>query len=242
FFKIFHYVLDTSFQEGEALTPWPDVYATINKLAKTEETRLLPPGFSPSDRRDTMTPILLWVDEALLNCKRPDAAKWYDYSLQREFYGTNQGGELFFNKLEDLLRRRIENFEAPTFPDQAINNPSGPVGRMAKLWVNPGQGPDPLESQLDAYSLCLVLGYKGMLVNDSPDALNPIKDLARQQLASWGPQGEQERPKKDHQSFLSILAKYWRHYGWIAVYLAIPATLTFLLWRYYKVVVNSLPF
>jgi hypothetical protein len=246
YFNLFHYVLEISVQEGKDLTPWQEVYDKINELVKQEEERPLPPGFTDRDFAETLIPILLWIDETFLNSKRPDAAQWYDHHLQRKFFDTNQGGEMFFQHLEELLLQRRELFEVPTLEGSSFSGPPAPVSadsldRMSALWIKPGEGPDPLESRLDSYSLCLVLGYRGRMINEDPEKVEPLKELARQQLESWAISTAPKAQEKPRRRFPN-LGYLWRCYGWIVVHLLLPSTIIFLLWLYYENVINSLPY
>lgn len=239
FFKLMHFVLVASAQTGEDAGPWSQVYGDLDALVKAEEARPLPPGFTDEDRSATLAPVLLWIDEAFLNSARPDAQEWYDHSLQRRFFDTNQGGELFFRRLEGLLARRRELFEVP---DIQLEPRPDPLARMIDLWIRPGQGPDPLESQLDAYALCLVLGYRGRMWSEAPEKTEALMDLARGQLESWTV-SETPKPKaRKRRSCLAVLAGLWRDHGWMVVHLALPAMVTFFLWLRFREIVGSLPF
>jgi hypothetical protein len=242
FFNLMHYALDSSARNSAE--SWDNIARTITSLIGQAENKSLPPGFSEPDQDNCLTPILLWIDETFLNSKRPDALKWYNYSLQHQYFHTNQGGELFYQHLKELLVSRSELIDTPTVPESSdISEITDPLGYLLSLWIDPGQGPDPLESQLDSFALCLVLGYKGRLINDAPEKAAELRELARKQLSYWSvtdQTGPVRRAKKFH--FWRFISEMWRNNGWILVHLLTPAAITLFLWIHFMIITNSIPF
>ncbi|MDR2349959.1 MAG: DotU family type IV/VI secretion system protein, partial [Deltaproteobacteria bacterium] len=187
FFNVFDRVLKET--TGE-LPPsdFETLSQEMNALFKKERAVPLPPGFGAADREEALKPVILWVDEMLMNLERPDAGLWYDRSLQRTLLGTNRGGALFLENLLNLLEARKRHFYGPVFepgspdepgfpfpepsPPEEDDFPSSPEGdpleRIGAFWVRPGEGPEPGESVIDAYAMCLVLGFAGSFVFARP--------------------------------------------------------------------------
>jgi type VI protein secretion system component VasF len=242
FFKLVHHVLEIS--AGNDRRSWASVSLDLSELIAKEESRALPPGFSEQDREDCLAPVLLWIDETLLNSRREDAADWYDHSLQRRLFDTNQGGDVFFRRLEALLSERRRLFDAPMAPEPEDRpEPRTPMERLVRLWVEPGQGPDPLESRLDAFALCLVLGYRGRLIDAPGDEPSRLLALSKAQLKSWADK-EPEVPAVRGGRFRlrPLLADEWRNHGWILIHVLVPAAIVFVLWLKFSRIVANLPF
>jgi type VI protein secretion system component VasF len=184
---------------------------------------------------------MLWIDERFLTSKRPDAEKWYDHCLQIKYFDTNQGGELFFRRLEDLLIRRRLLFDADL--DLEPDKSHYLTYRLINLWHKPGEGPDPTEGLLDTFSLCLVLGYQGRYSNYDPSELATIKEPAIEQLQSWRTRtAAVSQPRVRRQSFFQWAAVTWRNHGWILLHLVLPAALLGWLFVKSREIIANLPF
>ncbi|MDR1084138.1 MAG: DotU family type IV/VI secretion system protein [Deltaproteobacteria bacterium] len=231
FFDIFHNGLVLSAKDGSGSLSWDKVARTVESLIAVEENLSLPPGFSPADREEAKVPVLLWLDERFQNSARPDAEKWYDYSFQRKYLGTNRGGELFFESLREILTDRLRQTESPADDGS---------GTLASLWVRPGTGPDPTESVLDAYALSLMLGYQGRFYQGDEE-LETLRALAREQLAAWSVRAPSESRKADPR-FRAVLKRLWRDYGWAVTHVLLPAAVVLLLWLRRGSIIDSLPF
>ncbi|MDR2200143.1 MAG: DotU family type IV/VI secretion system protein [Deltaproteobacteria bacterium] len=112
YFEFFHYALQASPEGGSAggEGDLKTVREGLEKLLKEEEKAPLPPGYGDKERREALLAVMVWVDERLLTYSAY-GQDWYPYSLQRAYLDTNQGGSLFFRRLEDLLKRRRELME-----------------------------------------------------------------------------------------------------------------------------------
>jgi hypothetical protein len=242
FFNLMHYILETSASTGQSCPQWSEVSQTVETLLKNEANIALPPGFTAQDHSEALCPIMLWIDECFLTSKRPDADKWYDYCLQIKYFDTNQGGELFFQRLEDLLIRRRLLFEQSPDLEQTDNNQLL-VNRLSNLWIKPGQGPDPTEGLLDTFSICLVLGYQGRFFNSDPSELAALKYLAIRQLQSWRdkiPSLLQHKIRR--QSLIQWAEKQWRHHGWIVLHVLAPTAIIIWIWIRSRAIIANLPF
>ncbi|MDR1080994.1 MAG: DotU family type IV/VI secretion system protein [Deltaproteobacteria bacterium] len=60
------------------------------------------------------------------------------------------------------------NFRADEVPD-AVND-EVTAAELVGLWVSPGDGPEPLESVLDTYAMCIILGFRGQFSPGAPAA------------------------------------------------------------------------
>ncbi|MDR2339357.1 MAG: DotU family type IV/VI secretion system protein [Deltaproteobacteria bacterium] len=172
YFGIFHAVLEATKKGGKAQSPGK-LRELITRLMQEEENQPLPQGYSQADRREALWPVLVWADERLMTYPKDNPA-WHAHSLQREFLDTNQGGSLFFLRLEDLLARREGGLPTrrtddplPIGPELNAESFDGEgtleaaADEAVEKWRDPGQGPEPLEGILDVFALCLLMGFQG---------------------------------------------------------------------------------
>ncbi len=71
--------------------------------AADQEARNL--GYTGDDVRLAVYAVIVFVDESVLNSRQPMFAEWPAKTLQEEVFREHMGGEVFFNNLQDLLRR-----------------------------------------------------------------------------------------------------------------------------------------
>jgi hypothetical protein len=187
YLEIFHYVLDVTGRcSGPGAEP-PDfvkIREGIDRLMEEERQFPLPPGYSQDDRKEALFPVIAWIDERLMTFSK-DHRDWQEHSLQRAILNTNQGGTLFFDRLGELLDKRLEKMGAtgrpmdmpptpsavtlpplPPYLDPSLGQPMpgpgpDPAADAILSWASPGKGPEPLEGILDVFALCLLLGFKG---------------------------------------------------------------------------------
>jgi type VI secretion system protein ImpK len=69
-------------------------------LVKTQEEHAKNLGISTEIFREARFPVLSWVDEMILNSAWPHRAQWHHLMLT--YYNTNNAGEEFFRRLENL--------------------------------------------------------------------------------------------------------------------------------------------
>jgi type VI secretion system protein ImpK len=72
------------------------------KLAQ-EQSRVR--GYTDEETRDGRFAVVAFLDETVLNLRTPVFADWVRKPLQEELFGTHTGGELFFQKIDSLMRQ-----------------------------------------------------------------------------------------------------------------------------------------
>jgi len=72
---------------------------------KAATDKALAAGYSSSDARDATFAVVAFLDESVLNSQNPIFADWLRKPLQEELFGTHIAGEVFFQRLNDLLGR-----------------------------------------------------------------------------------------------------------------------------------------
>ncbi|MDR1870667.1 MAG: DotU family type IV/VI secretion system protein [Deltaproteobacteria bacterium] len=229
FFRICHQgLLESTATEGAV--DWDETRRRFDSLFSREERLALPPGYTEEDRNAALTPIYLWLDERILNSNHPEAEDWTTRSFQLRYLYTNQGGELFFESLHDLLERRARSLATPILG-----------ATIDSLWVNPGSGPDPLEGILDCYALALALGYAGRYYAGDPELL-ALRDLAMEQLSTWGQTETLRRVAATKVSWLTRLGRVWQSASWVVLHVALPLAVLLIIWLRRSYIINSLPF
>ncbi|MDR1578410.1 MAG: DotU family type IV/VI secretion system protein [Deltaproteobacteria bacterium] len=231
FFQVYYYGLMV---ETTPEADWERVASQAEELLEREAKLSLPPGFSSSDREEALKPVLLWLDERFQTWSRDDARvevdQWPARSFQRRYYGSNLGGELFFEGLRDLLERRASSMPIPV-----------PGPGLADLWTLPGTGRDPLEGLLDCYALSLVLGYQGRYYQGDVELL-ALRELAKTQLAAWRENVEPSRAPTRLARLKRSIQRGWRDYGWVLGRVLWPLGLLTWLWVRRGAIIDSLPF
>jgi type VI secretion system protein ImpK len=59
-------------------------------------------GFPQNQWRESFFPVCAWVDEMIFCSDWPDREKWQDWQLQHHFFDTTNGGQEFFDHLDQL--------------------------------------------------------------------------------------------------------------------------------------------
>ncbi|MDR1165180.1 MAG: DotU family type IV/VI secretion system protein [Deltaproteobacteria bacterium] len=307
FFKILHFALQVS--GGEKAPDWEKVRADLSQVLAEEKRAPFPPGFGEAEAIEARVPVWLFVDERFLSSSFPNARLWYDLSLQRQFLATNQGGELFFQKLLALLSRRalalgpsagegaaagageappssplpplgaleplgsLEPLKAPEAEEEGPGDPWEREGtslldeamaapdrdrsleRIVSLWREPGAGPEPLESLLDSFAVCLCLGFRGMLPPEEarpagesetvalPARAEEIIAKARAQISRWrnpreGWLGRWRVRRGPWRRFKD----FWRDYDWVFYHVLIPLAVLGIFYLKGAQIIESLPF
>jgi type VI secretion system protein ImpK len=62
-------------------------------------------GYNANDARDATLAAVAFLDESVLNSQNPIFADWLRKPLQEELFGTHIAGEVFFQRLNELLGR-----------------------------------------------------------------------------------------------------------------------------------------
>jgi type VI secretion system protein ImpK len=69
-------------------------------------------GFSAADIEAAVYALVVFLDETVLSASGPGRDAWIRRPLQLELFGSNVGGEEFFNRLDRLRRERDTHIEA----------------------------------------------------------------------------------------------------------------------------------
>jgi type VI secretion system protein ImpK len=62
-------------------------------------------GYNSDDVKSAAFAVVAFLDESILNSNNPVFADWSRKTLQEELFGTHLAGEIFFDKVEQLLSR-----------------------------------------------------------------------------------------------------------------------------------------
>jgi type VI secretion system protein ImpK len=62
-------------------------------------------GYTDEETREGRFAVVAFLDETVLNLRTPVFADWVRKPLQEELFGTHTGGELFFQKIDILMRQ-----------------------------------------------------------------------------------------------------------------------------------------
>ena len=78
------------------------VKTDINQLIAKTEDNFHKSRLPQTDYDLSRFAVFAWIDEAILSSAWPEKGKWQGEQLQRIYYQTTDGGELFFDKLNQL--------------------------------------------------------------------------------------------------------------------------------------------
>ena len=73
---------------------------------KTAEQAARARGYTDEDIRLAVFAVVAFLDESLLNLRQAVFDDWVRRPLQEEMFGRHVGGEVFFDRLQELLERR----------------------------------------------------------------------------------------------------------------------------------------
>lgn len=95
------------FRDGRQAPPSADSFRAGLKtwLARAEE-QALGRGYKPDDVKWAKFAVVAFIDESILNSRSDAFRDWQRSPLQVELYGGNIAGEVFFQSLEQALRRQ----------------------------------------------------------------------------------------------------------------------------------------
>lgn len=82
--------------------PFDQVKADIRRLLSESESRCGGGAFSQEDYDLARFAICTWIDEAFLGSSWKEKNRWQGEQLQRVYYNTTDGGEIFFERLNSL--------------------------------------------------------------------------------------------------------------------------------------------
>lgn len=194
--------------EGAALS-WDAAAKAMHELARHEQS--LPPDLNhasvdlaPADLADARLAVYAFVDEMLFRSPRPGEMSglgWSPHTLQNRYFGTNDGGELFYERLEVLLAR-LEREPAPEQKDVPMQPPGmrllTPVDAHAamplidRLRAAASRVPETAAQRsgyaaLAVFAQCLAFGFRGRLYTHD-EQVRELRDTACSLLTSaWAP-------------------------------------------------------
>ncbi|MBO7385913.1 MAG: DotU family type IV/VI secretion system protein [Clostridia bacterium] len=220
--------------EGLAMT-LEDIQARILELA--DEERALPPVLSADGGRPDMPEarrreleearfaVYAWVDEKLLNARRPDAGSWMPLSLQCRYFSTTEAGQLFFSRLGGLLKafgiageENGEPLDLAQRLERASRRLQNKVGVDALLM----------------FALCLLYGFQGRLYGQD-ELLARVRRACRTLLLRPEilPAAETASAQHARQMLLQRLET--------AGYVLIPVIVCILFWLYCANILANIP-
>lgn len=80
----------------------------INSLEKSEK-RARARGYSDENVRLAQFAVVVFLDNVVMRTRQPAFAAWQGHTLETETFKSNRGGELFFQRLDELLRGQISD-------------------------------------------------------------------------------------------------------------------------------------
>lgn len=81
----------------------------MKKHLRMAEERVRGRGYSAEEVKQVIFAIVAFLDESVLSSRNPTFADWPRLPLQAELFGSQLGGELFFQQLQKLLTREDSN-------------------------------------------------------------------------------------------------------------------------------------
>ncbi|OEU66690.1 MAG: type IV secretion protein DotU [Desulfovibrio sp. S3730MH75] len=157
FLELFTFIRLVTDSQGQVDADYDTVRKDISVLIERLEERALDNGFSSEEFDEARFAVFAWVDETVLCSSWVGTREWLKLPLQREFYGTANGGEEFFERLDVLLGAREKPVDETLFADFAKESEKESFGEDLNGNVE----------VLEVYTLCLSLGFTGVHFNDS---------------------------------------------------------------------------
>ncbi len=125
--------------------------------------------------------IYTFVDELLLSVKM----SWFSFSLQNKYFGKNDGGEIFYNNLEQIVDSLYsELYQNPNNnEDISLAQYENSLLQKWQVWLNHFEHNKASYTDnsklmlLSTYALCLSYGFKGKLHNNAIE-LDALRKLA----------------------------------------------------------------
>lgn len=167
------------------------IYAAV----KAEQQAKPTPSIYMVDLEKARQAIYFFVDENFLDteiCLQSDL-KWYNHSLQRKFFDTDRGGELFYEYFEQILDVLCNNMPISDNPQQYKKTQSQPIlentslDSLNKKFCYVLQSInclniETLDSEflsklavLNIYAQCLLFGFRGKYYSSEYDDM--LKEL-----------------------------------------------------------------
>jgi len=77
----------------------------MRESCRAATDKALAAGYNANDARDATFAVVAFLDESVLNSQNPIFQDWLRKPLQEELFGTHIAGEVFFQRLAELLGR-----------------------------------------------------------------------------------------------------------------------------------------
>ena len=77
----------------------------MREACRAATDKALAAGYNANDARDATFAVVAFLDESVLNSQNPIFQDWLRKPLQEELFGTHIAGEVFFQRLAELLGR-----------------------------------------------------------------------------------------------------------------------------------------
>lgn len=110
FGELMHQGLHCASSDEGLNMPFDAIRERLYALAEEEQRAALPDadvplkdGLEQVQLRHCRLAVYSWIDECLLGSRRPDATLWSSFCLQRVYFKTLAGGELFYRSLDEVL-------------------------------------------------------------------------------------------------------------------------------------------
>ncbi|WP_027722027.1 DotU family type IV/VI secretion system protein [Maridesulfovibrio zosterae] len=158
FMEVFTYVRLLVDSPEMADAEYAVVREDMNRLIERMDDKFDESPFSTEKFEQARFAVFAWVDETVLCSSWSGTRQWLAKPLQREYYGTTNAGEQFFERLRMLLGENIDPVDESLFSDfegDGVNN--------AK---DSSSGSAGVNDVIEVYALCLSLGYTGMYFSD----------------------------------------------------------------------------
>lgn len=158
FLELFTFIRLVTDSTEKVDADYDTVRKDISLLTERLEERAMDNGFSDEAFDQARFAVFAWVDETVLCSSWKGTREWLKNPLQREFYGTVNAGEEFFERLEALLRGEDKSEDENLLADVAI---------ASEQEALPGKARNGKTEVIEVYTLCLSLGYTGKYFSES---------------------------------------------------------------------------
>lgn len=158
FEELMHQGLHCASSDEGLNMPLEAISERLYALAEEEQRMPFPDGDVPlrdgleqEQLRHCRLAVYSWIDEGLLGSRRPDATLWSSFCLQRVYFKTLAGGELFYRSLDEVLKLA----GLPSSEDDDADLPE----RLRKAAALPKE--DCHWQAVRVFAICLLYGFTG---------------------------------------------------------------------------------
>lgn len=158
FLEIFTFIRFVADSPEMGQADYGQVREDVSRLIVRAQERADDAGYSFELFDQARFAVFAWADETVLCSSWSEVREWLKLPLQREYYGTANAGEEFFERLDVLLSEK-NSPESEGFFDDFADDIEPEQTRVANGNVE----------VLEVYALCLSLGFIGVYFSD-PDS------------------------------------------------------------------------